>query len=219
MRHIPQQRDDRFSKPSRHAGPVDAPGNISNLEVDPATGFAPACSLLQVRRLSSSATPEKNGGSRRSCSPSPQRGHSAFEAVRARLSRSTFMKIGRSGLICTGISRLMKPAHGSLCYGAHYITRNVERGARNKFGRKKFSFSEIPRSAFHTPRLKWWTVSVMLRPVILIASEATTLCSPTARNWCGTRELHPHDLFGRQGCWLLHQCRNRNGRAPGTRTR
>lgn len=29
-------------------------------------------------------------------------------------------------------------------------------------------------------------------------------------SWCGKRELHPHDLFGRQVCWLLHHCR-KNG--------
>ena len=175
--------------------------------MDPATGFAPACSLLQVRRLSMSATPEKEWRKPEVMLPIPRGGHSAFEAVRARLSRSASVKIGRSGPIRTGISRLMKPAHGSLCYGAGAELRNAECGVRNDLqqgsgGRRDSHDLSFGYSALRIPNLKWWTVSVMLRPVSWVQTRRP-LCAvprpglkrgfPSAE--CGIWEKDPILIF------------------------
>ena len=44
-------------------------------------------------------------------------------------------------------------------------------------------------------------VSRLMRPVLEPSSP------PRNRSWCGWRELHPHALFGRQRCCLLHHNR------------
>ena len=130
--------------------------------------------------------------------PIPMKGHSVFETVRARLSRSASERCrpSRSPRL-----HACDPDPGKM----RWLLRPDLRGHL-----AAYETGARPCATEQTKVVAGLRVS---RRFPGYEPGVRILHYPAA--WCGTRELHPHDLLGRQACWRLHQCRvDRVGNAP-----
>ncbi len=144
------------------------------------------------------------GGSRRACSSSPWWGPIVFETTQARLSCST-----SNGAVGGDFTHNL-PGKNRLLWKIELQRRKAWRkfvGMLHNPGCP--GSSGFPNRGGSLVRLNFPAWS--LRPDLhwhLSGYEtgALLLCYGADSSWCGTGELHPHDLLGRQACWLLHQC-------------
>ena len=105
---------------------------------------------------------------------------------------SILNRTGRSDWNRTNISRLMKPAHLLLCYRANalrfvLLTQDI----------RTLKFMACHERAIASRMVAGLRLAQRFPGYEPGVSYFTTL---RKTKWCGTRELHPHDLFGRQAC-------------------